>query len=73
MPRVLFENKNVRWVWKESELERFRSMWEAGKSFREIAIALRRTQLDITLLIIDQAEAGEIRPRPNGIFGEETA
>lgn len=73
MPHVLFEDRNVRWVYKEREIEHFRQLWNDGVSLKGIAFAMRRTQLDITLLIIDQAEEGHIKPRETGIFGEETA
>lgn len=73
MTHVLFEDRNVRWVYKEREIEHFRQLWNDGVSLKGIAFAMRRTQLDITLLIIDQAEEGHIKPRETGVFGEETA
>lgn len=73
MNHVLFEEKNVRWVYKDREIQHFRQLWNEGVSLKGIAFAMRRTQLDITLLILDQAEAGKIQPRETGIFGEETA
>ncbi|WP_342505648.1 helix-turn-helix domain containing protein [Sporosarcina sp. FSL K6-2383] len=64
---VLFENVEVKWVWKEWELMRFRDMWNTGEPINAIAKALKTNQRSITLLVVDQAEEDYIKQRRMGL------
>ncbi|UYX52444.1 helix-turn-helix domain-containing protein [Bacillus thuringiensis] len=54
-------------VFDESEVIRFQEMWEEDKSFIEIAVELGIHQLEIAVLIMDQAEKNKIKSRPAGL------
>ncbi|MFY0147850.1 helix-turn-helix domain-containing protein [Bacillus cytotoxicus] len=54
-------------VFDESEIIRFQEMWKEGKSFIEIAKELKRHQLEIAALIMDQADKNKIHSRPMGL------
>lgn len=66
---LLFENATVKWSWKESELIRFRKMWNEGDHIQDIAKAFKTNKRSIALVVMDQAEQGEIEPRAGGLFG----
>lgn len=70
MDYYLFEDESieVNMVFTESEVYDFIAYWQNGHSIRRIADLLERTPLDIALLVMDRAEVGEIKQRPNGIF-----
>ena len=67
---VHFEDITVKWVWRESELIRFRQMWNEGVGIAEMAKELRCNQRSVALLIMDQADQGLVKQRPSGIFGQ---
>ena len=46
-------------------------MYQAGKSIFEICERLNRPQIEVAMLIVDQADKGKIKPRKTGIFGNE--
>lgn len=50
-------------LWDESEVRAFRKMWNSGKSVVEISEALNVKVLDVSLLVIDQAERRKIMIR----------
>lgn len=56
-------------IFKQRELDKFYAMWEDGSSLSTIARKLNRSNLEITLLIVDRAEAGMIESRDTGIYG----
>ncbi|WP_342512815.1 helix-turn-helix domain containing protein [Sporosarcina sp. FSL K6-1522] len=66
---MLLDDLDIDWTFKESELLAFRSMWNDGAGLGTIAEELSRSQLEITLLVIEQAELGLIEQRQQGIFG----
>ena len=45
-------------------------MYHEGKSIFEICERLNRPQIEVAVLIMDQADKGKIKPRPSGLFGE---
>jgi hypothetical protein len=55
--------------WEQTELERFRELWKTGASFEDIAKKLRRKQMDVILLILDQYEQGKLEARKGGVYG----
>lgn len=54
-------------VFDESEIIRFQEMWKEGKSLIEISKELKRHQLEIAALIMDQADKNQIQSRPMGL------
>ena len=70
MDYYLFEDESIKvdMKFKESEIYDFISYWKNGHSVQRIAELLKRNPLDIALLVVDRAEVGDIKQRPNGIF-----
>lgn len=70
MDYYLFEDESieVNMVFTESEVYDFIAYWQNGHSVQRIADLLERNPLDIALLVMDRAEVGEIKQRPNGIL-----
>ncbi|WP_060210333.1 hypothetical protein [Sporosarcina koreensis] len=66
---VLFDSFTVKWTWKESELAKFRKMWNDGDHIQDIAKAFNTNKRSIALVVMEQAELGEIKPRAGGLFG----
>lgn len=66
---LLFEDIRVKWQWYESELIRFRELWNEGVGIRELAREFDTNARSIALVVIDQAEQGYIEKRPGGLFG----
>ena len=66
----LFEDDkiNADLAFEENEIYRFIALWHNGEDILSIAKKMKRTPLEIGLLIVDRAEVGEIKCRPNGIF-----
>ncbi|MGX9291037.1 hypothetical protein ACSLGF_07385 [Bacillus sp. A015] len=76
--RKLFEDQPVYYacphsdfIWCEKDIMAFRKMWQDHEPIRHIANRLARKADDVMLLIIDQAELGEISPRKGGALGKE--
>lgn len=46
-------------------------MYKAGKNIFEICERLRRPQIEVAVMIMDQADKGKLKPRKTGIFGHE--
>ncbi len=67
---LLFQNPAIKWVWTPKELDLFREMWEDGHDIQTIAKKFRVGQLTIALLVMDQAELGEIKQRAGGLHGK---
>jgi hypothetical protein len=61
----LFDDERIslNLIFKQRELDKFYAMWENGASFSKIARAMGRRNLEITLLIVDRAEAGMIKDK----------
>lgn len=66
--RTLLDELDINWVFTERETDVFRDMWKRRKSIEDIAKKLKRPPLEIGLLIIEQAELGNIGQRKRGIF-----
>lgn len=67
---MLLDNLDIDWVFTRVEVQTFREMWVADFSINSIADEMDRKPLEIALLIIEQAELGEIKVRQQGIFGQ---
>lgn len=66
---LLFGDVEVKWSWKESELIRFRQMWNDGDHIQNIAKEFGTNKRSIILTVYEQAELGQIEPRAGGLFG----
>lgn len=65
---LMFEDLPVKWLWKRSELIRFREMWNEGESIHDIAKEFGTNKRTIGLLIVDQAERRKIKQRRKGLY-----
>lgn len=65
---VLLDDIKIKWIWYESELIRFREMWNDGESILDMAKEFRTNQRSIALVVMDQAELGEIKQRQHGLY-----
>jgi len=57
--------------WKEHELRKFHNYWNEGLNYKEIARKLRRPQIDVIALALDQSDLEQLIDRFGGIFGNE--
>ncbi|MBB6452008.1 hypothetical protein HNQ94_000429 [Salirhabdus euzebyi] len=64
---IAHENSNL--DWKPKELQKFRNLWNEGFSIQDIAKKLKRPEIEIGLIILDQAHKGKIKPRFGGLMG----
>lgn len=67
---VMFEDLPVKWIWKVSELIRFREMWNDSESIHDIAKEFGTNKRTIGLLVVDQAEHKKIKQRRKGLYGK---
>lgn len=66
MTIILEERK---FIWEDAELIEFREMWEQGDSVNKMAKRFRCKEIDIAMVVLDQAEKKLIRSRPAGLIG----
>lgn len=66
--RILMDEVDINWEFTVRETIVFGMMWRSGESVETIAKKLKRPVLEIGLLIIEQAELGEIEQRRHGLF-----
>lgn len=66
MTIILEERK---FIWEDAELKEFREMWEQGDSVNKMAKRFRCKEIDIAMVVLDQAEKKLIRSRPTGLIG----
>lgn len=66
--RILLDNVEIDWEFTVRETLVFQMMWRSGESAEKIAKKLKRPMLEIGLLIIEQAELGNIEQRRRGMF-----
>lgn len=66
MTIILEERK---FIWEDAELREFREMWEQGDSVNKMAKRFRCKEIDIAMVVLDQAEKKFIRSRPAGLIG----
>lgn len=67
----LFEHDNLKinFDFTKQELKDFTDLWKAGISAENISKKMKRTNLEIGLLVIDRAELGFIDQRATGLGG----
>lgn len=63
--------EEMNFTWSLEEVEEFEEMWREACSLTEIAAHFKRTHEEVAVLIMDRALNKRIKPRKNGIFGEE--
>lgn len=66
--RILLDSVEIDWEFTERETIVFGMMWRANENVETIAKKLKRPVLEIGLLIIEQAELGNIEKRRHGLF-----
>ena len=57
----------------KAELAKVREMYTRGSDIRHMAIELGRHEVEVALMILDQADKGLITPRESGILGGKYA
>lgn len=66
--RVLLDEVDIDWTFTVRETLVFQMMWRSGENVETIAKKLKRPVLEIGLLVIEQAELGNIEQRRHGLF-----
>jgi hypothetical protein len=51
------------------DFEELKRAWEQGLGYEDIAKALRRSEKEVIMYIMDQWEKGNLPDRPGGIWG----
>lgn len=64
---IILDDRKFSWL--ESELVLFRKMWEQGKSVKLMAKRFKCKEIDVAMLVLDQAERKLIKPRPTVLIG----
>ncbi|PHE92485.1 sugar ABC transporter substrate-binding protein [Bacillus pseudomycoides] len=59
--------EEVNFIWDERQVILFRKMWNNGVSLAEMAKQLERKQVEVAVLILDQADNYKIGGRSEGI------
>jgi len=59
----------INFAFSDQQLKEFKELWNEGISAENIAKQMKRTTLEIALLIIDRAELGIIKGRSSGLNG----
>ena len=66
---IILEDR--KFIWEQNDLKTFREMWKRGDSIKNIARRFKCKEIDIALLVLDQAEKGNIEARKSGLMGVE--
>lgn len=64
--KVILEGSKL--IWSHGDIREFRMCWNEGLSIPAIAERLDCKKLDVILLVLDQAESENIKPRNESIF-----
>lgn len=67
--RVYVALEDVNMDWTELEIIKFRLMWKCGVHPGRMERILKRSQVEIAILAMDQEIKGEIGERKGGFFG----
>ena len=59
----------IDFAFSDQQLNDFRELWNEGISVENIAKKMKRTTLEVALLVIDRAELGIIKGRSSGLNG----
>lgn len=66
---LLMDDLDIDWKVTNSERRKFRELWNDGASLNTIEDELKRSQIEVTLLVIEQAKLGHIEQRSHGVYG----
>lgn len=66
--RILLDSVDINWEFTVRETIVFQMMWRGNENIEAIAKKLKRPMLEMGLLIIEQAELGNIEVRRHGLF-----
>ena len=64
---IILEDR--KFIWENDEMKEFRKMWKQGDSVDNMARRFHCKNIDIAMLVLDQAEKKLIRSRPAGLIG----
>jgi len=64
---IILEDR--KFIWESNEIKEFRKMWKQGDSVNNMARRFNCKNIDIAMLVLDQAESKLIHPRPTGLIG----
>lgn len=64
---IILEDR--KFIWENNEIKEFRKMWKQGDSVNNMAIRFNCKNIDIAMLVLDQAERKLIHPRSTGLIG----
>jgi hypothetical protein len=53
--------------WGENEIREFRRMWNANIPFTSICKILKRTHIEVGILLMDQSHKGHVKRRKIGL------
>ena len=67
--KVYVALEDVNMDWTQAEIVKFRMMWNSGVHPARMAEILKREQIEILILVMDQEIKGEITERMGGFFG----
>ena len=65
---IVLEEMNF--MWNESDVEIFRTMWARGECITNIAEVLKRDTDEVALLVMDQKRKRKIKIRAGGVLGK---
>lgn len=64
---IILEDR--KFIWENNEIKEFRKMWKQGDSVNNMARRFNCKNIDIAMLVLDQAERKLIHPRSTGLIG----
>jgi len=59
--------ENYDFLWSEDDLREFRDMWKKDEPINVICKRLERKEIEIAIIILDQAQKGIIKKRKIGL------
>lgn len=66
---ALLEHSKINFIWDESEILMFETLWKQGASLQDICKKLKKHHLNVALLILDRKRKGHIEIREGGLKG----
>lgn len=62
---IVLQNENF--AWDQEAIMKFREMWNKDIDFFQICRTLKRKQIEVALLMMDQEQEGHIKKRKIGL------
>ena len=66
---IPLEHEDINWFWDHNEVCRFDELWKTGVPLLDMAETLKRTPLEVALMIMDRELGEHIKPRKGGLHG----